>query len=363
MGLRLVNQQIAKCCATMRRLLVFFARVGDLVMFTPVFRHLARDGELDVLVRPWGRPLLTGQSSISQIHSLANPNGGWLSRVMGGNERSRLEPILTARRYDEVVTFKGETAEVQNWIGRWAGTATRRWVTRALPGAPRHQVEANRVALEFGGFSIVDFDPLPRLEVASERLSEARARLAPLGSRVLAVQAGSSLTHRWLRKQPNLKGLTPHQWREVLSRLFAEDRIDAAVLHGSAPEGREARAIRAALDPRWRERVHDWTGQVTLADLPAVLAASSATMSVDTGPAHIAAAVACPLLVIFGPTDPAVFAPKGPGRIEVLVGSAPCQFCHSSKLFKRCRKNVCLTTMTTETLIAGWNRLTLPTAS
>jgi hypothetical protein len=37
-------------------------------MFTPVFRHLARDGELDVLVRPWGRPLLSGLSPLSLWH-------------------------------------------------------------------------------------------------------------------------------------------------------------------------------------------------------------------------------------------------------------------------------------------------------
>lgn len=344
----------------MRRLLVFFARVGDLVMFTPVIRQLARDGELDVLVRPWGRPLLSGQPGVSTIHTLSNPNrNGLWSRLLDGNERGKLEPVLAARQYDEIITFKGETKEVQQWISRWGAQATRRFVSRALPDAPRHQVDANRNALEFGGFSTADFDPAPRLVVSDQHLAAARTRVGALGTRVIALQAGSSLTHRWLRKQPNLKGLTPQQWSAFLARLFSDHHIDAAVLHGSAPEGREARAIRAALDPRWHARVHDWTGQVPLGELPAILAASQATVSVDTGPAHIAAAVGCPLLVLFGPTDPAVFAPRGPGRVEVLLGSAPCQFCHGKKLFKTCRANICLTTMTTETLLAGWKRLGL----
>jgi ADP-heptose:LPS heptosyltransferase len=341
----------------MRRLLVFFARVGDLVMFTPVFNHLARDGELDVLVRPWGLPLLHGQPAISRIHTLRNPNGGWLSRILGGNERDKLAPVLAERRYDEIITFKGETAQVQKWIGRWCGGAKRRLVSRNLPGAPRHQVEANRHALEFGGFSTEQFDPVPRLAIAPQQLTQARTRLAPLGARVLAVQAGSSLTHRWFRKQPNLKGISPQQWGSLIGRLFTENQIDAVVLHGSAPEGREARAIRSAAEQRWQARVHDWTGQVPLSELPAVLAASHATISVDTGPGHIAAAVGTPLLVIFGPTDPAVFAPKGPGRIEVLLGSAPCQYCFGTRLFKRCRANICLTSVTTETVMSSWNRL------
>jgi ADP-heptose:LPS heptosyltransferase len=345
-------------CRAMRRLLVFFARVGDLVMFTPVIRQLARDGELDLLARPWARPLLAGQPGLAAIHTLGNPNrSGLWSRLLDGNERGRLEPVLAARNYDEIITFKGETAQVQRWISRWGGQATRRFVSRALPDAPRHQVDANRKALEFGGFSTVDFDPAPRLEVPAALLAGARHRLGALGRRVIALQAGSSLTHRWLRKQPNLKGLAPAQWGAFLERLLSEERIDAAVLHGSAPEGREARAIHAALAERWRGRVHDWTGQVPLGELPAVLAASHATVSVDTGPAHIAAAVGCPLLVLFGPTDPAVFAPRGAGRVEVLLGSAPCQFCHGNRLFKTCRANICLTTMTTETLVAGWRRL------
>ncbi len=66
----------------------------------------------------------------------------------------------------------------------------------------------------------------------------------------------------------------------------------------------------------------------------------------------------CPLLSIFGPTDPAVFLPRGPGRIELLLGKAPCQFCHWTPRFKTCRDNVCLGRMPDVELDAAWGRLT-----
>lgn len=356
--LTLAKWPTARHFRAMRRLVIFFARVGDLVMFTPVIRQLARDGEVDLLVRPWGTPLLSGQPGVTTVHTLRTPNrDSWLARLLDGGEHAAMARTLGEKKYDEIITFKGEAAAVQHWIDSWRGAATMRHISRSIPGAPRHNVDANSHALTFGGFSIEGFDPLPRLTIADAERATANARLGALGKRVLAVQAGSSLTHRWLRKQPNLKGLTPQQWSAFLARLFDGQHIDAVVLHGSAPEGREARAIRKAMDARWQHHVHDWTGQVPLTQLPAVLAASHATVSVDTGPAHIAAAVGCPLLVFFGPTDPAVFAPRGPGRVEVLLGSAPCQFCHGTKLFKRCRANICLSTMTTETVIAGWQRL------
>jgi ADP-heptose:LPS heptosyltransferase len=343
----------------MRRLLIDCARVGDLVMLTPIVRHLAKDADLDLLTRPWGRPLLGGQPGVGQLFTLANPNRGraGLGRLLYGGERRRLAPVLAARGYHEVVLFRGESSVVKEWVDGWKGAAQVRIITRRGEGAARHAVDANVDALRYGNFSVDGYDPLPGLTVPPARLAAARARLAPLGTKVAAVQAGSSFTHSWFRKHPNLKGLTSRQWAEFLSRLLRAGDLDAVVLHGSKPEGREARAIMGLVAPDLRPRLHDWTGQVPLDELPAVLAVSHATISLDTGPAHIAAAVGCPLMVLFGPTDPAEFLPRGPGAIELMLGSAPCQFCHGTKLYKRCRDNVCLNTLSTETLVASWKRL------
>jgi ADP-heptose:LPS heptosyltransferase len=41
----------------------------------------------------------------------------------------------------------------------------------------------------------------------------------------------------------------------------------------------------------------------------------------DSGPTHLAAAVGCPTLALFGPTDPGVWAPPG-AHVRVLAGRA-----------------------------------------
>jgi heptosyltransferase-2/heptosyltransferase-3 len=43
-------------------------------------------------------------------------------------------------------------------------------------------------------------------------------------------------------------------------------------------------------------------------------------VSVDTGPAHAAAALGCPLLVMFGTASPLKWRPQGPGKVLVLRG-------------------------------------------
>jgi ADP-heptose:LPS heptosyltransferase len=345
----------------MRRLVVYFARVGDLVIFTPVLRHLARDasnGQVDILARPWAKPLLSEEPCIGRIHSLSNPNrSGLLSLLLDSRERGAVAEQLRAQQYDEIITFRGENPAVVAWINSWRGNAVMREISRTIPGAPKHNVDANKNALEFGKFDTSNYDPAPRLTIAAHKLTAAAQRLAPLGKRVVALQAGSSLTHRWFRKQPNLKGITPAQWRDVISTICAHNQADAFVLHGSAPEKREAQAIIRSLPNELQSRVHDWTGAIPLHELPAILAKSYATISVDTGPAHIAAAVGCPLVVIFGPTDPELFAPRGPGPIEIILGKALCQFCHGTKKFKTCRANVCLTTMPSERISSGFARV------
>ena len=54
--------------------------------------------------------------------------------------------------------------------------------------------------------------------------------------------------------------------------------------------------------------------------LLALLEQAHSLVSVDTGPAHAAAALGCPLVVMFGAASPAKWRPIGPGTITVLGG-------------------------------------------
>ncbi len=53
-----------------------------------------------------------------------------------------------------------------------------------------------------------------------------------------------------------------------------------------------------------RSRTHVLTGKTSLAQTAALLSVADLLVTNDTGPAHVAAAVGCPVVVIFGPTKP-----------------------------------------------------------
>jgi ADP-heptose:LPS heptosyltransferase len=69
--------------------------------------------------------------------------------------------------------------------------------------------------------------------------------------------------------------------------------VDALLVAGGVPEDALAR---------------DWP----LGEIAALLSLALATVGNDSGPSHLAAAVGCPTVAVFGPTDPLVWAPLGP---------------------------------------------------
>lgn len=343
----------------MRRLLIYCARVGDVVILTPLMRQLAQSGGLEVVGRPWARDLLAGQPGVGAVHVLADPNAGGFAEWWHGRPRQKLGETLAGRNFDEVVVFAGESKRVKAWIGSWRGAAVVRQITFKNDAGVAHRVEAQRLALANVGLDTTGFDPVPRLAVKDTALAAARAHLGRLGRRVLLVQVGSSATIGWFRRKPNLKGLAPQQWAGLLAGILARDEADAVAFVGVPPEAREVAEVLRCLPQAARTRCHDLTRSSPLAELPAWFAAAHAALSVDTGPAHVAAAVGCPLLVVFGPTDPAIFAPTGPGVVEVLAGRAPCRPCHGTPRMDRCRANICLRDLSGQELDDAWQRLRL----
>ena len=71
-------------------------------------------------------------------------------------------------------------------------------------------------------------------------------------------------------------------------------------------------ALAAAIDGMTSVPCANWAGRVTLGELGALGEIANLYVGNDTGPTHIAAAVGCPTLAIFGPSNPALSAPYSP---------------------------------------------------
>ncbi len=342
-----------------KSLFVVFNRIGDLTISTPLCRALARDRELSLLTRPFGVPLLGSQPYVKRVYGLRYPNRGrsWLGNLFLGGHRRALGKEMSGAGFDEVLIYAGERPVIKRWLGDlFPGRVTE--IPQSTP-PESHVTERYREAAAHLGCDMERYEADPVLEITPEIRAAATQRLARLGERVVGIQMGSQRTSagRLAGSRPDLKTLSARQWRALITRLINEDHADAIAFHGAPGETRRVGMFLRSLPETIRHRCHDLSTSVDLDLLPALLASHYALISVDTGPAHIAAAVGCPVLVFFGPTDPAVFRPRGKGPIQLLIGEAACQFCHRTPLYKTCRDNICLNRLEDDRLWEAWMEL------
>lgn len=95
---------------------------------------------------------------------------------------------------------------------------------------------------------------------------------------------------------------------------------------GSGNDQADAQAILADISPAGRERCVDLTGKTSLGQAIALMASADRVVSNDSGLMHIAAALARPLVVIYGSTSPD-FTPPLADRVAIVSLNLDCSPC------------------------------------
>lgn len=191
----------------------------------------------------------------------------------------------------------------------------------------------------------------PRLVVSARSRADAHLWLQTRGLQdrpLVLIQAGNKRTMRLglRRRSTNKKYWPEERWAAVIDGVQRTSPDVAILLLGVRMESLLNRAILR------RTHTHgavDAAGDVPLPRLLALCARAQGMISVDTGPAHVAAAVGCPVVVLFGSQDPNFYAPRGHrGAVEIVTG-APLS-------------PQPLLDISPDAVLAAWNRLLRPTS-
>jgi ADP-heptose:LPS heptosyltransferase len=144
--------------------------------------------------------------------------------------------------------------------------------------------------------------PLPIAPEAERWAAEEWALRGLMGKRVLALHPGSG---------GRSKCWPPERFAALAGRFLA-DGWHILVIEGPA-DGPAATQVMQTLAP---ERVQRLSG-LSLPQLAALLARVALYVGNDSGVTHLAALVGAPTLALFGPTNPAIWSPRGP-RVQVV---------------------------------------------
>jgi heptosyltransferase-2/heptosyltransferase-3 len=167
----------------------------------------------------------------------------------------------------------------------------------------------------------------PRLYVLESERAERDAWLRAQGfsgRELILIQPGNHRTMgprraRWRRLNTDDKWWPLERWAELLRRIHRERPEAVLLLRGSQEEVLMLQEIQAATN-----LTSVATVGTTLRQLYALCEAASSMVSVDSGPAHAAAALSVPLVVLYGAESPLYWLPRSPSGSPVVgVGGPP----------------------------------------
>lgn len=332
--------------------------VGDAVMSVPALQTLrARFPEawIAVLARPWVADLYARETFANEVIPFT-AGKGW--RDLRG--KWRIARDVRQRRFDTAILLQNafEAAAVV-WL---AGVPRRIGYRRdgrgilltdsvPVPGPgeiPAHQRYYYLELLRRSGL----IDELPdvpaiRLGGASAAAEAGSQRFGELGwTEVTGVSPGAAYggAKRWL----------PERFAEAAASLG-----NPVALFGSADERPVCQSIADLLAGRGGVPVHNFAGQTTLREFIDLAAACRVFLTNDSGPMHIASALAVPTVAIFGATDHVATGPTGP-LARIVREQVECSPC----LLRECPiDHRCMTRVTADRVAGEANQLTSITRS
>ena len=310
-----------------RVLLLRLERIGDLVMALDGIAQVRAQfpaAEIDLVVGSWNASLAALVPTVNRVEILDAP---WLARGSAGATWRQLFASAfgwRARHYDLAVNFEPDIrSNFLVWlsgsgrrIGYWtAGGGP--FLTAALAFQPSQHVSANAVRLSASAGAATQPPATASTTAPLEIPAAARMRVLSLlrghQAPIIGLHVGAG---RAIKQWP-----TQH-FRELANWLIGQGAT--IVLTGDESDRPLVARVRAGLP---EDRVLDVCGTLDIVDLSALLAQLDVVVTGDTGPMHIAQAVGTPTVSIFGPSDPARYAPSGE-RHRVIRIDLPCSPCN-----------------------------------
>jgi len=322
-----------------RFLIIQLDHLGDTLMSTPVYRAIRSrfpNAMITALVGPWSADLLRNNPNVDDIvaHSapwFANQRGqaSLADRVKAylsyGREYLDLCRRLRSRRFDVAIDLRGDLRHIL--LFAYLGDCARRigydrtggsyLLTDCLRFDPaQHLVRRNVGLLTPLGIDPTNVD----LKLDAPVSAEDRERVDRLLSSVEALDKALIVVHAGARAA--IKQWPADRFAATLNWLGRRYRAIAALV-GSREEQRLCQNIA-------RQAGHIQTlvvaGELTLPQAAALLERARLFLGNHSSIQHLATATGAPMVIVFGPDDPAIYGPLT-GRAEALVHRPPCWPC------------------------------------
>ncbi len=300
-----------------RILLIKLRYLGDVVLSTPLLPLLRKqypDAKITFLVNPGTSAVLQDNPYLDEVWVL--PQKSWWTQL-------RFIQRLRKAKFDTVIDLTD--GDRSAFLSRLSGAVTRlgynrerRWrgrlYSQVLPSAygSMHMVEYHQQALEALGITESVGKPEIYLKsVITEPKEEEFGEVFSQGQPLVLLHPTARYTFKaW-----------PIERFAALADWLSEQGMNVGII-GSPKEIQ----IGQQIGNLTKHKPISLMGSTKLSQLIGLMKRSDLIIGNDGGPMHIAAAVGCPVLGLFGPSDPSVWGPRGLS-VQVIYKGLDCEEC------------------------------------
>lgn len=285
--------------------------IGDVLLTTPLLSVLRKNfpqSQITVLVKQGTESVLQNNPSVDNIVIL--PGGNWIRQVqflkfIRSNCFDCVIDLSDGDRSAFLSAISGSKIKIGfNYEGRWRGKIYSQIVNDRY--GSMHMLDYHAQTLFSLGIKPQVCNP--------EIFFTAEERLA-----VEQVLVNHKLKNgKWVMLHPAarywFKAWGAERFAALGEALFKEG-FKVVLVGSENEEGLAENIIKLA-----QNKFISLAGKTTLRELAALMMYCCLFVGNDAGPMHIAAAVGCPVLGLFGPTDPGVWGPRGKKCYTIYKG-------------------------------------------
>jgi heptosyltransferase-2 len=316
-------------------------RLGDVVLSTPVIRHMRKlfpYAHIAFMVRPENRDVVANNPHLDEVivyDKRMAQRSFWSTVKFGLMLRKKKFDTAIALHPTNRVHIMLFLAQIPQRIGydRKMGFLLTKKIPHSKQEGGRHEVDYNFSLLERSGFDVGKADRRPYMITTDndKHLVGSVQKDSGIGDNIIAVHPGASCpSKRW---PPDRFAHTA----DVLSERYHCD----IVLVGGDETSKYSKLVSSGM----KHKAVDLTGMLLVGELAELLSRCRLFISNDSGPVHVAVAVGTPVIAIFGRKDPGLspvrWGPLG-DRDIVLHKDVGCETClaHNCEIDFACLKAV-----------------------
>jgi heptosyltransferase II len=312
----------------MKILIIGPSWVGDMVMSQSLYitlKQLYPNAIIDVLAPAWCKPILERMPQIHQAiempigHRSVDLRGRWrIGRELAKQHYTHAYILPNSAKSALIPLF----AQIAKRIG-WKGEFRYGLLNDLRPDKRVFQYMVERyVALAYDGSTMrqhvsLEACPQPALSVDVKNLDTVRQKLGLTESRAIIGMC------------PGAEFGPAKRWPDRYYAEVAQAVIDSGHqvwLFGSAKDHPTTQAIRNALSTEAQLSCFDLSGKTSLNEAVDLLSACNTVISNDSGLMHVAAAVGCQIVAIYGSTSPS-YTPPLSNKVAIVHNDVDCRPC------------------------------------